>query len=137
MTLAPPDYVILALAAGGAVTGLFIGVSGALAFLAGTVVAVFVGRFGWSLSADYLESGLARGLAVFVMTLLAFWIARMLVKRTVKVAMAQPGDAIYGAVLAAVSGLALGLGAVWLAQFLGVPGAEGSVLLQEVAAHVG
>ena len=37
MDLAPSDYVILALAAGGALTGLFIGFSGALAFLAGAV----------------------------------------------------------------------------------------------------
>ena len=137
MTLAPPDYVILAIAAGCAATGLFIGVSGALAFLAGTAAAVFAGRFGWPFSANYLESGLARGLAVSVATLFAFWIARALVKRTVKVAVAQPADAIYGAVLAAVSGLAVGLGVVWLAQFLGIPGAGESVLLEEAASHVG
>ena len=61
MTLAPPDYVVLALAAGGAVTGVFIG----------------------------------------------------------------------------LSGFAVGLGVVWLAQFIGLPGAEGSALLSEVLGYVG
>ena len=52
MDLAPSDYVILALAAGGALTGLFIGFSGALAFLAGSVGATFAARIGWPLSAS-------------------------------------------------------------------------------------
>jgi hypothetical protein len=136
MDLAPSDYVILALAAGGALTGLFIGFSGALAFLAGSAGAMFAARVGWPLSASYFESGLARGVAVALASLLAFWIVRTVVRRTVKCALAQPGDAIFGAVAAAVSGLAVGLGVIWLAQFLGIPGAEGSVLLSEVAAHV-
>ncbi len=137
MNLAPPDYLVLALAAGGAVTGLFIGVSGALAFLAGTAGAVLTGHFGWPLSSDYFGSALARGVAVAIASLLAFWIVRTLVRRTVKFAVAQPGDAIFGALLAAASGLAVGLGLVWLGQFLGVPGAEGSVLLGEVIGNVG
>ncbi len=137
MNLAAPDYVILALAAGGAVTGLFIGISGSLAFLVGTIAAFFAGRFGWPFSANYLEFGLSRGLAVALLVVLAFWISRAIVKRVVKVAVAQPGDAIFGSILAAVSGLALGLLIVWIAQFLGIPGAEGSVLLEEVCAHVG
>lgn len=137
MNLAPPDYVILAFAVGGAVTGLFIGVSGALSFFAGTIGAVFAGRFGWAYSANYLESPLARGLAVSIATLLVFWIVRALVKRTVKFAVAQPGDAIFGAILATVSCFALGFSAVWLAQFLGIPGAEVSVLLEKVFAHGG
>ena len=41
MILAPPDYVVLALAAGGAVTGVFIGLSGALAFFSGSLAAAF------------------------------------------------------------------------------------------------
>ena len=45
MNIAPPDYVILALAAGGAVTGLFIGLSGALAFFVGAVGAGFAATF--------------------------------------------------------------------------------------------
>ncbi len=137
MNLAAPDYVILALAAGGAVTGAFIGISGSIAFFAGTIAAFLAGRLGWPLSANFLESGLSRGLAVALAVVLAFWIARALVKRLVKVVVAQPGDAIFGSILAAVSGLALGLFIVWIAQFLGVPGAGSSVLLEEVCAHVG
>ena len=137
MTLAPPDYVILALAAGGVVTGLFIGLSGALAFFSGCLAASFAATFGWRFSASLLSSGLARGLAVALVTLIAFWAVRALVRKTVKVALAQPGDSILGALAAGISGFAVGIGVVWLAQFLGFPGAEGSSLLSEVLSHVG
>ena len=69
--------------------------------------------------------------------LVAFWIARAIVRKTVKVALAQPGDSILGALAAGISGFAVGIGVVWLAQFLGFPGAEGSSLLNEVLGHVG
>ena len=137
MTLAPPDYVVLVLAAGGVVTGLFIGLSGALAFVSGCLAASFAATFGWRFSESFLSSGLARGLAVALASLVAFWAVRALVRKTVKVALAQPGDSIFGAVAAGFSGFAVGIGLVWLAQFLGFPGAEGSSLLSEVLCHVG
>ena len=58
-------------------------------------------------------------------------------RKTVKVALAQPGDSILGALAAGVSGFAVGIGVVWLAQFLGIPGADGSSLLSEVIGYVG
>ena len=137
MNLAPPDYVILVLAAGGAVTGLFIGLSGALAFCAGCVAASFAASLGWSFSASLFSSGLARALAVALAALVAFWAIRMIVRKTVKVALAQPGDSIFGAVAAGFSGFAVGIGVIWLAQFLGIPGTAGSVLLEEVLGYVG
>ena len=137
MTLAPPDYVVLVLAAGGVVTGLFIGLSGALAFFSGCLAASFVATFGWRFFASFISSGLARGLAVALASLVAFWIVRAIVRKTVKVALAQPGDAIIGALSAGISGFAVGIGIVWLAQFLGIPGADGSSLLSEVLCHVG
>ena len=137
MTLAPPDYVVLALAAGGAITGMFIGLSGALAFFSGCIAASFAATFGWHFFASFISSGLARGLAVALASLVAFWIARAIVRKTVKVALAQPGDSILGALAAGISGFAVGIGVVWLAQFLGIPGAEGSSLLGEVLCHVG
>jgi len=137
VTLAPPDYIILALAAGGVVTGLFIGLSGALAFFSGCLAASFAATFGWRFSASLLSSGLARGLAVALVALVAFWAVRALVRKTVKVALAQPGDSILGALAAGVSGFAVGIGLVWLAQFIGFPGAEASSLLSEVLGHVG
>lgn len=137
MTLAPPDYVVLALAAGGAITGIFIGLSGALAFFSGCLAASFAATFGWRFFASFISSGLARGLAVALASLVAFWIARAIVRKTVKVALAQPGDSILGALAAGISGFAVGIGVVWLAQFLGFPGAEGSSLLSEVLCHVG
>lgn len=137
MTLAPPDYVVLALAAGGVVTGLFIGLSGALSFFFGCIAASFVATFGWHFFASFISSSLARGLAVALASLVAFWIARAIVRKTVKVALAQPGDSILGALAAGVSGFAVGIGVVWLAQFLGIPGADGSSLLSEVIGYVG
>ena len=137
MTLAPPDYVVLVLAAGGAVTGLFIGLSGAMAFFSGCLAASFAATFGWRLSESFLSSGLARGLAVALASLVVFWIVRAIVRKTVKVALAQPGDSILGALAAAISGFAVGIGLVWLAQFLGIPGAEESSMLSEVLGHVG
>ena len=137
MNLAPADYVILALAAGGAVTGLFIGFSGALSFLAGSVAASLAARFGWPLSTSYFQSGLARGFAVSLATLVVFWIVRTVVRRTVKVAIAQPGDSVFGVVASGAAGAAVGIGLVWLGQFFGVPGAESSVLLEGVLGHVG
>ena len=137
MNLAPPDYVVIACASGGAVFGLFLGFSGALAFLAGSVAAVAAARLGWPLSEGFFSSGFMRGLSVALGTMLVFGIVRVLVRRTVKTAIAQPGDALFGALVAGVSGLAVGLGLVWLAQALGLPGAEGSVFLSEVLSHVG
>lgn len=137
MTLAPPDYVVLALAAGGAITGIFIGLSGALAFFSGCLAASFAATFGWRFFASFISSGLARGLAVALAALVAFWIARAIVRKTVKVALAQPGDSILGALASGISGFAVGIGVVWLAQFLGFPGVEGSSLLSEVLCHVG
>ena len=137
MTLAPPDYVVLALAAGGAITGIFIGLSGALAFFSGCLAASFAATFGWRFFASFISSGLARGLAVALASLVAFWIVRAIVRKTVKVALAQPGDSVLGALAAGLSGFAVGIGVVWLAQFLGFPGAEVSSLLNEVLSHVG
>ena len=137
MTLAPPDYVVLALAAGGAITGIFIGLSGALAFFSGCLAASFAATFGWRFFASFISSGLARGLAVALVALVAFWIARAIMRKTVKVALAQPGDSILGALAAGISGFAVGIGVVWLAQFLGFPGADESSLLSEVLSHVG
>ena len=137
MTLAPPDYVVLVLAAGGAVTGLFIGLSGAMAFFSGCLAASFAATFGWRLSESFLSSGLARGLAVALASLVVFWIVRAIVRKTVKVALAQPGDSILGALAAGISGFAVGIGLVWLAQFLGIPGAEEASMLSEVLGHVG
>jgi hypothetical protein len=137
VTLAPPDYVVLALAAGGAVTGVFIGLSGALAFFSGSLAAAFAAMFGWRFFASFVSSGLARGIAAALAALVAFWVVRAIVRKTVKVALAQPGDSIFGALAAGLSGFAVGLGVVWLAQFIGLPGAEGSALLSEVLGYVG
>ena len=113
MELTIPDYGILAMTAAGAVIGLFIGVSGALAFLAGAVAASVAGCFAWPLSADFISHVWLRGIAVGVVSLLAFGIVRWLVKKVVHGLVAQPGDALLGSLLAALTGAVVSLGVVW------------------------
>ena len=99
------------------------------------------GRFGIEYDTRQAErkpSGLGWVFAVVALVaLVAFWIVRAIVRKTVKVALAQPGDSILGLLAAGISGFAVGIGVVWLAQFLGFPGAEGSSLLSEVLGYVG
>ncbi len=130
------DYVILAVAVGSAVLGLFIGFSGALAFLAGLVVAGVVARVGWTLSADYLAARWARGLGTLVVTLLGFGIVRVVVRKCVHGLLAQPADAILGSLTALVSGAAVSLAIAWLLAHFGILSFE-SRLLGEVVSLVG
>lgn len=136
MELLFPDYVILAVAVGSAVLGLFIGFSGALAFLAGLAVAGIVGRLGWALSADFLDARWARALATLVVTLLGFGIARVIVRKCVHGLLAQPADAILGSLTALVSGAAVSLAIAWLLTHFGILSFD-SRLLGEVTSLVG
>ena len=131
-----PDYVILAVAVGSAVLGLFIGFSGALAFLAGLVVAGIVARVGWAYSADFLDARWARGLATLVVTLLGFGIVRVIVRKFVHCLLAQPADAILGSLTAFISGAAVSLAIAWLLTHFGVLSFD-SRLLGEVTSLVG
>ena len=136
MLLTPTDYFVLTAAAGGAVLGLFIGFSGAAAFLSGTLVASFCALFGWQALGAYVSMPWLRALATVVGALLAFGLTRMIVRRFVRVMFAQPADAIFGALAAGFSACACALGLVWLGNFLGLLPYP-SALLGEVLSHVG
>lgn len=136
-TLAPSDWVVLVAAIVAAAAGLFIGFSGMLAFCAGTLAAAAAVCFGWAPAGAILHSGLARTLAVAVLAIFAFGIVRALVRRTIKLTVAQPGDAVFGAMTAGIAAFVLALGVVYLAQILGILGAEDSLILSEVLGHVG
>ena len=70
-------------------------------------------------------------MAALAAALLAFGIARLIVKKTVKDLLAQPADAIFGALTSAVAGFAAALAAAYgLENILGV--AVDSALLGEV-----
>ncbi len=133
MDLTIPDYAILSAAAAGAVVGLFIGVSGALAFLAGALAAVAAGCFAWPSSANVLDAAWLRGIAVGVLSLLAFGIVRWLVKRCVHGLVAQPGDALLGSLFSALTAATVSLCVVWGLQAL-LPDSQGvaSLLLEKV-----
>ena len=90
------------------------------------------GTFGWRYSAAYLAVGWQRAGAVLVATLLAFGLVRVLVRKLVNGALAQPSDALFGCLV----GLATGAAVVVAWGYLGL-GLEYSALASEVARHVG
>ena len=114
MDFLPADYAILGAAAVAAVFGLLGGFSGALAFLAGTVGAAVAGRLAWHASLAWFDAAWARALASLALALVAFGLARKVVRLVVRNILAQPGDAIFGCLVAAASGLALALTAAYL-----------------------
>lgn len=136
MELGTSDYVILGVSLAAAILGMFGGFSGALAFLAGVGAAVASLRFGW----PFLDANIATpwllAIAAIAVALIAFGIARFIVKKTVKNLLAQPADAIFGGLTAAVAGFAAALaGAYAMQNLLGV--AVDSTLLGEVLGFVG
>lgn len=133
MALLPADYVILGAAAVAAVFGLIGGFSGALAFFAGTVGAAVAGRLAWLASLDWFDAAWARALSALALALVAFGLARKVVRLVVHNILAQPGDAIFGFLVAAASGFALALTAAYLLDLSGVWPVQ-SVLLEQTQA---
>lgn len=120
MAFFPADYVVLGCAAVAAAFGLFGGLSGALAMLAGTVGASAAGLVAWDWSVTWFDASWARALSAFGIALVAFGLARMVVRVLVHKLLAQPGDAVFGALVAAVSGFALALAAAYVLTASGI-----------------
>ena len=136
MTLLSADYVILSVAAAAGIAGLFIGFSGALAFLAATSVAALGGRTVWMFGAPYFEAAWTRGLVTLLAALVVFGIVRWAVKRMVNGLLKQPADAVFGFLVASLAGFALAAVAVYLANFFGL--AEvGSTIVSEATGFLG
>ena len=132
------DYVILGATIVAAIFGLFGGFSGALAFLAGGVAASAAVRFGWGLLEQHISNTWLLALAALAVALVAFAIARLIVKKTVNKMLAQPADAVFGALVAAVAGFALSLSALYaLNRFGGGDLHADSAILKEVLSIVG
>lgn len=112
MEAGPVEYAILAATLAAAVLGLFIGFSGSLAFLAGSVAASVTARLGWVASLGFLPNAWSRGVAVAAASILSFGIVRWIVRKMVHGLVAQPGDAIFGAIAAGAVGFCLSSGAV-------------------------
>ena len=132
------EYVIFAATLGAAVVGLFVGFSGSLAFLAGSLAASATARFGWAMAAEHIPNVWARGVAMSVAALLAFGIIRWIVKKMVHGLVAQPGDAIFGAIVAGAVGFCFSAGGIMLLAAFGLID-QSSVpqLLLELLPHVG
>ena len=108
MQLLPADYVLCGLTAALAVLGLFRGVSGTLAFFAGSAAAVMTTSLGWPLSAELTPELGYRIVGTVVATLVAFGLVRVIVRKLVNGLLAQPSDALLGCLLGvAVSALIL------------------------------
>lgn len=138
MTPGVAEYAILVATLGAAVIGLFIGFSGSLAFLAGSLAAGAVARFGWMMAADYIPSVWTRGIAITVAALVAFGIARWIVKKTVHGFVAQPGDAIFGALVAGAVGFCFSAGGILLLAAFGIiDDSSVPAILTELLHHVG
>ena len=107
LELQTADYVLCGLTIVAAVTGLFRGFSGTLAFALASAAASLVGSFGWAYSATLTDVAWQRGAGVLVASLLAFGIVRLVVKKLVNGLLAQPSDAILGAIVGAALGAAV------------------------------
>ena len=136
MPLATPDYVVLAVTVAAAVLGMFGGFSGALAFLAGVFAAIASIRFGWELLEARISTPWMLSLAALACALAVFGLARAIVKRVVKNLLAQPADAIFGGVTAAVSGFSAALAVAYALDRFGVVAVD-SAILREILSHVG
>ena len=99
MELSAPLPVDLGGALVGAVVGLFIGFSGALAFLVSTAAAIAFGYFAWGPITPSIPSVPLRGLVVGLAALLVLGLVRWIIKKCVHGLIAQPGDAIFGALV--------------------------------------
>ena len=106
MTLQPADYVLCGLAIAAAVTGLFRGFSGTLAFALASAAAVASGAFGWGQSAAITDALWARAGGVLIVSLLVFGIVRLIVKKLVNGLLSQPADALFGTLAGAAICLA-------------------------------
>ena len=138
MQLATADYVILGATLVGAIFGLFGGFSGALAFLAGVGAASAAVRFGWDALASRIATPWLLALAALGVALVAFGIARLIVKKTVNKLLAQPADAIFGALTAAVAAFGVSVAVLYVVKQVGGEDVQfESVILRDVLSCIG
>lgn len=131
MQLLPADYVLCGITLVMAVTGLFRGFSGTLAFMLATVAAAGAGFLGWPYSASFTPVLWMRGAGTLVGVLLVFGLVRLIVKKLVGGLLAQPSDALFGAVIGSLIGVLLLV--IWSYTGFHI---EYSNLAQEIAPYV-
>ena len=114
----PADYTLCAVAVIMAVTGLFRGFSGSLAFLVAVAASAAAAVFAWPHSGSLTDVMWMRVGGVLTLALLVFGITRVIVKKTVNGLLAQPTDAIFGMLVGAAGGSLLAFGWAWSGMFL-------------------
>jgi len=120
MNFSTGDYILGTVTLVAAILGMFGGFLGALGFCAGVVAAGLSVKFGFPLAKEFVATSWAAALATLVLALLAFGLTRVLVKRIVKGLLAQPADAIFGFLVAGVTGAGMTGAAIVVAdQMLG------------------
>ena len=125
------DYVLCGVTIVMAVLGLFRGFSGTLGFVLGAVAAAFAASFGWVHSASFTDVAWQRGAGVLVVTLLAFGVVRLVVKKLVNGLLAQPSDAIFGFLIGVALGVLILVAWAYSGAYL-----EYSTLAREASAYV-
>lgn len=117
MQLFTADYAILSVSVVAGVIGLFLGFSGAMSFLAASVISAFSSKLVWTISASYLTTAWTRGLVTVIATLLVFGLVRWSVRRVINGLLRQPADSVFGFLIAAFTGILLSSIAVYLINF--------------------
>ena len=100
------DWVLAAVALTAAVTGLFRGFSGTLAFSVASACASIAGLLAWNAACARLEAVWQCGAIALVAALIAFGISRIIVKKIVHGLLAQPTDSLLGFLIGAALGIA-------------------------------
>lgn len=125
------DYVLCGLVVVMAVTGLFRGFSGTIAFALAAAASSATGSLCWAWSAGVTDAAWQRVAGTMVATLLSFGLVRLVVKKIVNGLLAQPSDAILGALVGAALGAAVVAAWAWSGIY-----PEYSALVRTVAAYV-
>ena len=112
------DYVLCAVTLAAAVMGLFRGFSGTLAFVVALAAGGSAAPIAWSFSESLTEEAWIRAAGTLVVSLLAFGIVRLVVKKVVNGLLSQPTDALLGMLTGAAGGALLAVGWAWSGMFL-------------------
>lgn len=104
MEFLPADYALGAVVIISAVVGLFRGLSGMLGFCVACAVAGAVARLGWPYSEAITTVPWQRMAGVLLVSLLAFGLVRLVVKKLAHGLLAQPTDAVFGLVMGILVG---------------------------------
>lgn len=130
------DVVILGAALVGLILGAFGGFSSALSFVVATLGASLAGRSFWAFATRQWENMGVRAGAVLVVSLVVFGVVRVVVRRLVGRLLAQPADAIFGALVSGALALILAVAGFLVAQHFGYVTDESSIFLREAASFV-